>query len=66
MPTPSIIRPMISISRLRAEALRAEPIRKLTPPVMLLARRPYFLVTLDANKEATKPAMYREEDQLGE
>jgi len=61
MPMPSITRPKISIVRLTAEAFRADPIRKLVPPLMILARRPYFLVMGDAIRDATKPAMYREE-----
>ncbi|MCI08006.1 hypothetical protein A2U01_0029076 [Trifolium medium] len=61
---PSITRPKISIARLTAEAFRADPMRKLIPPPMILARRPYFLVIGDAIRDATKPAMYREEGRI--
>ena len=61
IPTPSMIRPNRSIAILAAAAFRVAPTRKLIPPQIILARRPYFLVIGDATKDATRPAKYREE-----
>lgn len=55
MPIPSMIRPKRSIARLRAEAFKADPIRKLRPPPIILALLPYYLVTGDAVSDAIKP-----------
>jgi hypothetical protein len=52
---------MISISRSTAAAFRADPMRKLIPPIMILVLRPYFLVTGAATIDATKPEMYKVE-----
>jgi len=60
-PMPSRMRPRISISTLTAVPLRAEPIKKLAPPINIDILRPYILVMGDAKKEAISPARYRED-----
>ncbi|KAK9181512.1 hypothetical protein WN944_024649 [Citrus x changshan-huyou] len=46
---------------LNAAPPRAEPARKAVPPTRIDALRPKALVTEEANKEAIRPAMYRED-----
>ncbi|CAA6664402.1 unnamed protein product [Spirodela intermedia] len=56
-------RPAINISKLAAPALMAAPPRNKAPPEIIRARRPTAAVRRPPTRDATRPAMYREEMQ---
>ncbi|CAA7394662.1 unnamed protein product [Spirodela intermedia] len=60
-PTPRRMRPMMSMATSLAAPLMAAPARKVTPPKSIEILRPKTRVTVDAKKEATSAARYREE-----
>jgi hypothetical protein len=55
-PTPRRTRPNISMYRLVAAPLRAEPERNAAPPARIDGLRPKYRVIDEAKKEATRPA----------
>ena len=60
-PIPNKIRPMISIAILTAAALMIAPAKKTKPPMNMDIFLPNFLVTHDAQNDATSAAKYRED-----
>ena len=61
IPIPRKIRPNISMETFIAAPARIEPARNAMPPIRIDDLRPKALVTDEANKEATRPAMYNED-----
>ncbi|KAH0452642.1 hypothetical protein IEQ34_019941 [Dendrobium chrysotoxum] len=58
---PRRMRPRISISKFTAAPLRVAPIRKMRPPPNMDHLRPNSLVTVEAKKDATRAARYRDD-----
>lgn len=56
-PHPMNNRPKMSMATFAAPELKATPARKARPPTSMLILRPCFLVTQEAQKVDTKPAM---------